>query len=95
MLTVSPAAGQYILGILQKRNIPATVAARLNVDFGDLQVKLEQALPGDVTIAFAGRTIILLDAATAQSLSNHTIDLVASPVGSELVLRSLGGSPTG
>jgi len=90
MLTVSPAAGSYILSVLTKRNIPANVAARLNVDFGDLQIRLEQAQPADTTITYQGRTIIVLDPETARSLSQHTIDVVPSPVGPELVLRSAG-----
>jgi Fe-S cluster assembly iron-binding protein IscA len=91
MLTVTAAAGQHILGILQSRSIPTNVAARLNVEFGDLQIRLEETKAGDSLIAYLGRNIILLDPETATSLNDHTIDLVGSPVGPELVLRG----PTG
>jgi hypothetical protein len=86
MLTVTDAAGRYILGVLDRRGIPKNVAARLNVVAGDLDVKMDQARPGDVQLSHKGRIIIFLDPATAQSLAGRTIDVQQGPFGPRLLL---------
>jgi hypothetical protein len=75
LLTVTDAARQHVLGVLQRHNIPQDVAARLRLVAGDLDISMGAIEPSDATFSYQGRVVLLLDAQTAQALSGRTIDV--------------------
>ena len=88
-LAVTDAARQYIFDLLARRNIPQNVAARIKIVAGNIDITMGAAQPGDQMVSHRGRTVLLLDAETARSLSGHTVDMQQTASGPKIVLRSV------
>ena len=86
MLQITPTAGEFLYAVLERSQAPAEAAIRLEIDGNELTSRLDQPRPGDATLAYEGRNVLVLDERVAQLLDGITIDVQPGAQGDGLVL---------
>lgn len=77
MLSVTPAARDYLLSELQRKQAAPEVAIRFTRRAKGWRLRLGQEQPGDAAIVHDGRQLLLLDASAAKALAALTLDFGA------------------
>ena len=86
MLQITPSAGEFLYAVLERSQAPAEAAIRLEIEGDSLSSRLDQPRPGDATLTYEGRNVLVLDEKVAQLLDNVIIDIEAGAKGDSLVL---------
>lgn len=86
MLTVTKAAGGYLVDVLDRANAPGPAAVRILVRPDGLKTTIDEQREGDLIFEHDGRTVLVLDQKVASHLSERTLDLEDD--GSHLVCLS-------
>jgi hypothetical protein len=88
MVTVTDAAGAHLARLLEQVKVPDNTAVRLLLDESHIVPQMDHARPGDTAFSYEGKTILLLDELTVQSMQDKTLDVQNSDDGPKIVLRS-------
>jgi hypothetical protein len=86
MLTMTNAAGDYLTAILQRANASQDTAIRILLEDDEVAPTLDTARPGDETLDYHGRKVLLLDAEVCESLIDSTLDVHATDEGPQLLI---------
>ena len=86
MLTVTPAAIDRLLQKLARKKAADDVALRFTRRQGGWRLRLERARPGDTAFTQDGRSVLVLDAAVAQAMTNMTLEVRKTESGPRLKL---------
>jgi hypothetical protein len=89
MLNVSKPALNRLSRRLAHDEADDDVALRFTRREGGWKLGPDQARPGDVTFAYDGRNVLLLDASAAEALANMTLDVRKTDTGPRLRLRRI------
>lgn len=87
MFNVTLAAKTRLLKKLAGKNAAADLALRMTRREGGWSLRLDRALPSDVTIAHRGRSVLLMDEAVSQALSDKMLDAESTKAGARLKLK--------
>jgi len=86
MLTMTKAAGDYLTAVLQRANTSHDTAIRILLEDDELAPTLDTARPGDETLDYHGRKVVLLDAEVCEYLADSTLDFQATDDGPRLLI---------
>jgi hypothetical protein len=86
MLTVTDAAGAYLVDLLGDAEAPEEVAIRFVVETQGLALRLDNEQPGDESFEHEGKKVLLLDEHMSTMLSEKTLDVEPSDDGPQLTL---------
>ena len=87
MLTLTRAAGDYLKAVLERAKVSEDIAIRIVLEDDELTPALDTERPGDETLDYHGRTVLLLDAEMCEYLADSTLDFEATEDGLQLVLH--------
>jgi hypothetical protein len=86
MLSITAAAGEYLVTMLDHVDASADRAVRLAVGPDGLTAAIDVERPGDEWFEHGGRRVLLLDRQAAAALSDRVLDLHATSDGKRLGL---------
>jgi hypothetical protein len=86
MLTMTNAAGDYLTVVLQKVHASQDTAIRIVFKDDKLAPALDTTRPGDETLDYHGRKILLLDAEVCEYLADSTLDVESTDEGPRLLI---------
>jgi hypothetical protein len=86
MLTMTTAAGDYLTAVLQRANASDHTAIRIVLENNELAPTLDTARPGDETLDYRGRMLVLLDAEVSGYLADSTLDFQPTDEGPRLLI---------
>jgi hypothetical protein len=86
MLTVTEEAGVHLVHLLDQAEASPGVAVRLLRNGKNLAMDMDTEREGDVAVAHAGRTVLLLDDDISRMLDNLTLVVRESDDGPTLAL---------
>ena len=75
MLEMTPTAGEFLYTVLERAQAPAEVAIRLEIDGDALTSRIDEPRPGDTTLEYEGRNVLVLDERVAELLDGITLDV--------------------
>ena len=77
MLNVTPAASEYLNGILVRAKAPSEAAVRIGhkKDGAGLATTIDRERDGDQHFDCEGRTVLVLDSEIANALADQTLDV--------------------
>lgn len=87
MLSLTPAAGEHLLKLLDEAGAPQDAAARFVASPEGLTLHLDKQRPGDDAVAHDGRTVLLMDEQVSELLEERTLDLEEAEDGLSLTLQ--------
>lgn len=87
MFTVTPPARAYLAAGLDSANAPEGITMRLILQGEALDSRVDYVRAGDVTFEHDGKTVLAIDAETAELLEDYTLEIQETPDGSRLHLR--------
>ena len=87
MFSITDAAGAHLAESLERADAPEDVFARLEQEEGGLVLRRAQALPGDSTFAYEGKTVFVLSDELCQQLGDSTLDVEDTDEGPRLRLK--------
>ena len=87
MLTITEAAGGHLADLLAEADAADDVAVRIVREGEGWGMLKDSAGPDDDTFAHEERTVLVLDKASSQLLSERTLDVEKTPDGARLTLR--------
>lgn len=90
MLTVTPAAREYLLKKLNRKDAALDCAMRFTRPQKRWRLRLDQVQPGDAAITHQGRNVLLLDAAVSKAMATLTLDVGNGGTTARLKLRRTG-----
>ena len=91
MLTLTRAAGDYLKSVLERAKASEDTAIRIVLEDDELAPALDTERPGDETLDYHGKTVLLLDAEMCEYLADSTLDLQATDDGLRLLILQRGG----
>lgn len=86
MLQITPSAGEFLYAVLERSQAPAEAAIRLEIQGNALSSRVDQPRPGDATLTYEGRNVLVLDEQVAKLLDGIILDVEAGAKGDSLVL---------
>jgi Fe-S cluster assembly iron-binding protein IscA len=86
MLTLTGAAGDYLKSALERAKASEDTAIRIVVEDDKLAPALDTERPGDETLDYHGRTVLLLDAEVCEYLADSTLDVESTDEGLRLLI---------
>jgi hypothetical protein len=89
MFTVTMAALDRLSRKLARKKPTDGVALRFTRRAGGWKLRLDQPRPGDTEFAHDGRSVLLLNAAVSQAMTNVTLDVKSTDSGPRLMLRKI------
>jgi hypothetical protein len=87
MLTVTDDAARHLAEILHTAEATGDTAIRFVREGRTISPTLDRERPGDVTYAYAGITVLLLDENVVAELADRTLDVQDSDDGPQLILN--------
>jgi len=87
MLTMTKAAGDYLTALLQRAHASQDTAIRIVLEDDELAPALDTERPGDETLDYHGRKVLLLDAEVCEYLADSTLDVQPTDQGPRLILH--------
>ncbi len=92
MLTVTAAALARLSRKLARKKPTDGVALRFMRRGGGWRLRLDRAGPADTAFSHDGRSVLLLDPAVSQEMTNLTLDVRSTDSGPRLRLRRVASS---
>ena len=89
MLTVTVAARNRLSRKLARKKPTDGAALRFTRMVGGWRLRLDRARPADTEFTHDGRSVLLLDVAVSQVMTNMTLDVRSTDSGPRLSLRKL------
>jgi hypothetical protein len=89
MLNVTAAARDRLLSKLVRKQAADDVALRFTRKRKGWKLRLDDVRPDDTTFTYAGRTVLLLDAAVSKAMAALTLDVSRSATGARLRLHRI------
>jgi hypothetical protein len=86
MLTMTKAAGDYLTAVLQRADASQDTAIRIVLEDDELAPALDTERPGDETLDYHGRKVLLLDAEVCEYLADSTLDVQPTDEGPRLLI---------
>ncbi len=86
MLTLTEAAGAYLLQMLANDQAPEGVAVRVVSDEDELSMQRGRPEPGETTFEHAGKTVLVLDEQMSTALTDKTLDVEQTDEGPTLTM---------
>lgn len=87
MITVTTAARDRLSTKLTGRNAKDDEALRFTRRPGGWKLRLDRARPTDTKFTHGGRTVLVLDSAVSQAMTNMTLDVERTDSGPRLKLQ--------
>jgi Fe-S cluster assembly iron-binding protein IscA len=87
MVTVTAAAGAHMAHLLTQVGAKDDLVIRLVLDEHNIMPTMDQVRAGDTAFSYEGRTVLVLDALVAQTMSDQTLDVQDTEDGLKIVLR--------
>jgi len=92
MLTVTTAALDRLQTKLTGKRAKDDEAFRFTRRTGGWKLRLDRARPADTAFTHGGRSVLLLDGAVSQEMTNLTLDVRATDSGPRLKLKKLAST---
>jgi hypothetical protein len=92
MFTVTAAALDRLSRKLARKKPTDGVALRFTRRAGGWKLRLDRARPADTEFTHDGRSVLLLDTAVSQAMTNMTLDVRSTDSGPRLRLRRITSS---
>lgn len=87
MLTITEAAGEYLLNQLVEAKASELSAVRFAIKGQELVPSVDQPSDDDATIDHGGRTVLVLDEKVSKLLSDKTLDVEETEGGPRLTVH--------
>jgi Fe-S cluster assembly iron-binding protein IscA len=86
MLTMTKAACDYLTSVLERASVSEETAIRIVLEDDGLAPAFDMERPGDETLGYRGRKVLLLDAELSGYLADSTLDVETTDNGVRLLI---------